>query len=171
LPRRPRRRRAAAADAGDAGALLLAGLPHLHGLPGQLRGQRGARVRPPLARGARQLRAVVTIGSQRIESPVERIDVKRARNWSTRSRDDGRYAAGGGLRSVTFKIASQGRELRGFNAKVPMLCPGIVPGTFTTQFGTAILRKVKIAPDGRCAGAAMAGGDSAILILRRTQGP
>src|SRR5262249_54965363 len=68
-----------------------------------------------LARGDQQLRAVVTIGAQRIESPVKRLEVKRARNWSTSSRADGRYESSGGLQSVSFKIAKRGRELGDFN--------------------------------------------------------
>lgn len=124
-----------------------------------------------LQRGQRTLRAVATIGSQRLESAGKTVNVKRARNWSTSSRSSGRYAGfGSGLRAVSFRIAAKGRELRDFDAKVPMLCPGITAGQFTTQIGTALLRKVKIAPDGRFVGAATPGGDTAIRVRGRLVG-
>ncbi len=124
-----------------------------------------------LARGPQQLRAVVTIGSQRIESAARAVNVKRARNWSTSSRANGRYeGSGSGLKSVAFRIAAKGRELRDLDAKVPMLCPGITAGQFTTQIGTAKLRKVKIAPDGRFVGAATPGSATAIRIRGRLVG-
>jgi hypothetical protein len=124
-----------------------------------------------LTRGQRRLRAAVTIGSQRVESDAKTVNVKRARNWSTSSRANGRYeGTGSGLKSVTFRIAGKGRELRDFNAKVPMLCPGITAGQFTTQIGTAILKKVKIAPDGRFVDAATPGGDTAIRVRGRLVG-
>ncbi len=124
-----------------------------------------------LARGEQQLRAAVTAGSQTTTSPAKTINVKRARNWSTSSRASGSYkGSGSGLKSITFRIASKGRELRDLNAKVPMLCPGITAGQFTTQIGTAILNKVKIAPDGHFVGAATPGKDTAIRIRGRLVG-
>lgn len=123
-----------------------------------------------LQRGQRALRAVATIGSQRLESSAKTVNVKRARNWSTSSRASGRYVSDTGLKGVTFRIAAKGRELRDFDAKVPMLCPGIVGGRFTTQVGTARLTRVKVAPDGRFVGAATPGGDTAIRLRGRLVG-
>lgn len=123
-----------------------------------------------LQRGRRTLRAVAAIGSQRLESAGRTVDVKRARNWSTSSRSSGRYQSDTGLKGVTFRIAAKGRELRDFDAKVPMLCPGVVAGQFTTQIGTALLRRVKIAPDGRFVAAATPGGDTAIRLRGRLVG-
>ncbi len=124
-----------------------------------------------LARGDRQLRATVTIGSQSTSSPPKHVNVKRARNWSTSSRANGGYkGTGAGLKSITFRIASKGRELRDLNAKVPMLCPGVQAGQFTTQIGTAIFKKVKIAPDGRFVGAGTPAKNTSIRIRGRVVG-
>ena len=102
-------------------------------------------------------------------SPEVAVTVRRARRWSTRARDAGRYAGRkGGLRSVRLRIAARGRELRGFTAQVPMLCP--TPGMvsqFTTQIGTAKLQRVRIAPDGTFVGAATPERATAIRIRGR----
>lgn len=55
---------------------------------------------------------------------------------------------------MRFTVAGGGRSVRGFRPHVAMLCPGTTPGTFTTQIGTAILPRMRIAPDGRFVGAA-----------------
>src|SRR5204862_1349444 len=73
-----------------------------------------------LARGDRQLRAAVTIGSETTLGTPKHIDVKRARDWSTSSRANGRYkGSGSGLKSVSFRIAATGRELRDSEATGP----------------------------------------------------
>lgn len=77
-----------------------------------------------LARGDRELRAAVTIGAQTVLGAPRHVNVKRARSWSTSARSNGRYEGSGSrLKSVSFRIAAKGRELRDFDAKVPMLCP------------------------------------------------
>ena len=42
-------------------------------------------------RGRQTLRTVVQVGSDTVTSKTQTVDVKRARNWSTSSRDDGTY--------------------------------------------------------------------------------
>jgi hypothetical protein len=128
-----------------------------------------------LARGDQRLRASVTIGDQESVSGERSVAVKRARRWSTGAADDGRYTGRAGSRSVTFTVARHGRELRRFRAFVPMLCPGVTAGQFTTQIGTASVARVKIAPDGRFVAAARPEADTAILLRgrlrhRRTSG-
>jgi hypothetical protein len=120
-----------------------------------------------LARGDQKLRAAVTIGDQLVVSGERALSVKRAKRWSTGAADDGRYKGKAGSRSVTFTIALHGRELRRFHAFVPMLCPGVTAGQFTTQIGTATISRVKIAPDGRFVAAAKPEADTAILLRGR----
>ena len=48
-----------------------------------------------------------------------------------------------------------------------MLCPGISPGRFTTQIGTALLGRVRIAPDGRFVGVSTPGRDTATRLRGR----
>jgi hypothetical protein len=120
-----------------------------------------------LPRGTQQLRVALTVGAQQLLSPARRVSVRRARHWSTGARADGTYKGPIGSRSVRFTVARAGRELRGFRAFVAMLCPGIEPGQFTTQIGTAILGRVRIAPDGRFVAAATPGHDTAIQLRGR----
>jgi hypothetical protein len=120
-----------------------------------------------LARGDQKLRASVTIGDQQVISGERSMSVKRPRRWSTGAADDGRYKGTVGSRSVTFSVARNGRELRRFHALVPMLCPGVTAGQFTTQIGTATISRVKIAPDGRFVAAAKPESETAILLRGR----
>jgi hypothetical protein len=109
-----------------------------------------------LPRGATRLRVSLKAGDEAVLSPAVAVTARRARDWKTGRRDDGRYAGQPpGLRSVRLKVARRGRELRGFEAQVPMLCPtpGMV-GQFTTQIGKAALNRVRVAPDGSFVGAA-----------------
>ena len=64
-------------------------------------------------------------------------------------------------------MTKRGRRLRNFKAFVPMTCPGIDPGTFTTQIGTAAFKKVKIAPDGRFVAAASPDSDTTMRVRGR----
>jgi hypothetical protein len=107
-----------------------------------------------LPRGKHQLRATLTIGSQTLTSDARGLTAAAARKWTTGKASDGSYRGRAGSRSVTFKIVRHGRELRGFKAFVPMTCPGVTAGQFTTQIGTAALKKAKIAPDGSFVAAA-----------------
>ena len=98
-----------------------------------------------LPKGKQTLRVRTRLGDEEVVSAPRTVRVRAARKWSTKARDAGAYKSG----SVAFKIAKRGRELRSFNAKVPMTCPGLQPGQFTTQIGTATFKRVRIAPDGR----------------------
>jgi len=122
-----------------------------------------------LPRGAQRLRVKLTIGSQQIVGATRRMEVRRARRWSTREADAGPYTGRAGSRSVRLTVTDRGRTLRGFRAFVPMLCPGVSPGQFTTQIGTAIVSRAKIAPDGRFVAASTSGGDTAIKLRGRLQ--
>ena len=64
-------------------------------------------------------------------------------------------------------MTGRGRQLRDFRAYVPMLCPGVTAGQFTTQIGTAIVRRAKIAPDGRFVAVSTPGNDTAIKLRGR----
>ena len=120
-----------------------------------------AEVAATLPAGRRRLRAVVVVGGSEATGPARTVRVRRARGWTTGRRDDGRYT--GALR-MELRVAGEGRTVRGFGMDVAMLCPGIVPGQFTTQIGRAVVQKVRIAPDGTFAGAAVQGGDTAAEV-------
>jgi hypothetical protein len=120
-----------------------------------------------LARGVQQLRAVATIGSQRIEGDARRVTVRRATAWQTRARDDGAYRGRVGSRSVRFTVSGHGRQVRSFRAYVPMLCPSVTPGQFTTQIGTAALARARIAPDGSFVAASTPRADTTIRVRGR----
>jgi hypothetical protein len=122
-----------------------------------------------LPRGDHRLRVKLTIGSQKILSATRRVKVRRARRWSTRKADAGLYKGRAGARSVRLTVADRGRTLRGFRAFVPMLCPGVGAGQFTTQVGTAIVRRARIAPDGRFVAVSTSGDDTAIKLRGRLQ--
>jgi hypothetical protein len=113
-----------------------------------------------LKRGRHTLRAVATIGSQAVTSAGRKLKVARAAGWRTSRSDDGAYRA----KSVRFKVAGGGRQVKGFTAHVAMLCPSVTPGQFTTQIGTATVRTMKIAPDGGFIGAAKPDPATSILV-------
>jgi hypothetical protein len=119
-----------------------------------------------LARGDHRLRAVVTIGTQRIEGDAARVSVRRAAGWQTRPADDGAYRGRAGSRSVRLRVVRDGRELRSFKAFVAMLCPGVTTGQLTTQIGTATISRARVAPDGSFVAASTRSG-SAIMVRGR----
>ncbi len=96
--------------------------------------------------GSGKIHAAVTIGSQTVSSPEVDVKVTKASKWKTKASDDGSYK---GTRSSKLKVAKKGKEIRSLSVSVAMLCPtpGMI-GQFTTQIGTAIVNKAKIAPDG-----------------------
>jgi hypothetical protein len=120
-----------------------------------------------LAHGAQQLRAVATIGSQRIEGDPTRLTVRRAAGWQTGARDDGAYRGRVGSRSVRLTAARHGRQVRSFRAFVPMLCPGVSPGQFTTQIGTATISRARVAPDGSFVASSTPRSGTAIRVRGR----
>lgn len=119
-----------------------------------------------LPRGRQTLRATAKAGDDTVTSPTVTVKVKPAKKWSTSKKDTGAYQGKVGSRSVKFEVTRRGRELRSFKAFVPMTCPGIEPGQFTTQIGTAAFKKVKIAPDGRFV-AASPGNDTTMRVRGR----
>jgi hypothetical protein len=123
-----------------------------------------------LSRGDQQLRAVATIGSQRIEGSATRVTVGRAAHWQTRARDDGAYSGRLGSKSVRFTVARDGRQVRSFRAYVPMLCPSVMPGQFTTQIGTASIVRARIAPDGGFIAASTPRSGTSIRVRGRLKG-
>ena len=108
-----------------------------------------------------KLHAMVTIGSQTITSPEVSVTAAKARTWKTKASDDGSYK---GTRSSKLKVAKKGKEIRSLSVSVAMLCPtpGMI-GQFTTQIGTAVVNKAKVAPDGAFLGVATA-KDTSIRI-------
>ena len=72
--------------------------------------------------GRTRLRATVRLGAETVRSRPVGLTVRRARRWRTRARDDGRYAMRpGGQRTKRLRVTRGGRELRGFEAEVPLL--------------------------------------------------
>ena len=119
-----------------------------------------------LPRGNQRVRVRVAIGAQQIFSGARRVEVRRARRWSTGKADAGPYKGRAGARSVRVTVTDRGRTLRGFRAYVPMLCPGATAGQFTTQIGTAVVGRARIAPDGRFVAVSTA-RDTAIKLRGR----
>jgi hypothetical protein len=117
-----------------------------------------------LPRGAHHLRAVVRVGDETLIGPERTLVFAPARNWITGSGDDGSYS---GRLGVHFKVTRDGREIRGFEADVPMLCPGIVGGQLTTQIGHTALPRMQIAPDGRFVGGGPLGPKTTTLVRGR----
>ncbi len=111
-----------------------------------------------LPKGAQKLRASLTVGSQTVSSAEVRKSVTSG--GKAKKATAGRYKgkAGNGTRSATFTV--KGRTLRAFTASVPMTCPGVTAGQFTTQIGTAKFRTIKLAPDGSFVGARTVSGSS-----------
>jgi hypothetical protein len=123
-----------------------------------------------LPAGTQTLRVVATVGADTVESPTRAVVVRAAKGWKTDADDAGRYAGTGtGNRSVTLKVSANGRQVRDFSAFVAMTCPGIDPGTFTTQIGTAKIASVRLDPDGRFVAAAVRTG-SVIRIRGKVGG-
>jgi hypothetical protein len=117
-----------------------------------------------LPRGRQRLRAVVRSGAETLTSAERVLKVRRARGWSTRKADDGVYEASF---SVRMRVARGGREIRGFQSDVAMLCPGLVAGQFTTQIGRSAIERIRIAPDGSFIAAARLAEDTATLVRGR----
>jgi hypothetical protein len=114
-----------------------------------------------LPRGRATLRVRATVGEETVTSAPLVVVVRRGTRWSTGARDDGAYAGkAGGNRSVRLRVARRGREIRDFHAFVAMTCPGVQPGQFTTQIGTAKIGRAKVAPDGRFVAAARRNGST-----------
>jgi hypothetical protein len=123
-----------------------------------------AEVGATLPAGRQKIRAVAKVGGATVAGVARRYKVRKARGWSTGARDDGRYA---GELSLRFRVGGDGRKVRGFRMDVPTLCPGITPGTFTTEIHEAFLPVARIAPDGSFAAAVAVGGGAATEVRGR----
>jgi hypothetical protein len=123
-----------------------------------------AEVGASLPAGRQRIRAVVKVGGSTVAGAARRYKVRKARGWRTGARDDGRYT---GDLSLRFRITGDGRKVRGFRMDVPTLCPGLTPGTFTTEIHEAFLPEARIAPDGTFAAAVAVGGGAATEVRGR----
>jgi hypothetical protein len=121
--------------------------------------------------GRTRLRAIVRLGAETVTSRPVALTVARARRWRTSARDDGRYVMRpGGQRTRRLRVTRGGRELRGFEAEVPLLCPSALPGApFTNETGYAAVGPIRIAPDGSFLGVATAKNTS-IRVRGRLRG-
>lgn len=117
-----------------------------------------AEVTVTLPGGSQKLRALVRVGAQEIVSATVTRAV--AVNAPIRTVATGSYrgTVGSGTQSATFRVT--GRRIRTFRAFVPMLCPGVTAGQFTTQIGTALISALRIAPDGTFVGVRSVNGSS-----------
>jgi hypothetical protein len=122
-----------------------------------------------LPRGSQRIRVSAVVGSQKVVSTEVRRTVRATNGPRTRVTQGAyRGTTGPGTRSASFRV--QGRTLRDFKAQVAMLCPGVTPGQFTTQIGTAIVSRIRIAPDGGFVGVATHGRETAIRVRGRLVG-
>lgn len=115
--------------------------------------------------GLATIRARMTIGAQEVAGLGSGVRVNATRGAKVTAVRAGAWSGKGG---VGFRVA--GRTIRGFTAKVPMLCP--TPGMaspFTTQIGTASIARMRIAPDGSFLGTATNSG-AAMRVRGRLRG-
>lgn len=125
--------------------------------------------------GDTRMRAVATLGSERVTSPEVPVTVAAAKRWPSGPTWMGTWkgsakASGSTPRTVSFRVTSGGRIMKSAKVQVVMLCP--TPGLispFTIQLGTGIVPTTKIAPDGRFVGSAVSNGH-AILMSGRLVG-
>jgi hypothetical protein len=117
-----------------------------------------------LPRGRQRLRASVRSGDETLVGAERSLVVETARDWRTGSDDDGVYR---GRLSTRLEVAGDGRTVRGFEADVPMLCPGVVGGQLMTQIGHTALRRIRVAPDGSFIGGGVIGRQTATLVRGR----
>lgn len=125
-----------------------------------------------LRRGANRLRAVATVGSDTLTSPVAVIAGRVATTRVTSAADDGRYV---GPRGVKLRIGKRGTTISGATIRVLMVCPtvpapGSVGGQITTQTGFAQITTAPIAPDGRFVAVGTAQGSSVFIHGRVLKG-
>jgi hypothetical protein len=115
-----------------------------------------------LARGRHTLRVQAVVGNQALTSAPRTVTVRKA--GRRRAARTGGWSGKGG---VAFRVARSGREVRGFRARVTMVCPSaLIGGQITTQVGFAQFRKAGVDPAGRFLVAATVKG-SAVLVRGR----
>ena len=122
-----------------------------------------------LPKGTQRLRLTAVIGDETVSSSERQVPVRAARGWLTDGDDAGHYTGQAGSRGVKLDVSASGREVRRFSAFVAMLCPGITPGTFTTQIGTALVPRARLDPDGRFLAALTQGKETAVRIRGRVR--
>lgn len=96
--------------------------------------------------------------------------VSPARGWSTTRADDGRYSGRAEGSKVTLRVAQGGRLIRDFSATVTALCIGPTVKQNRIAVLVTLLRKARIAPDGRFFAVARAGKATDVTLpgqLRR----
>ena len=124
-----------------------------------------------LPAGTQTLRVTALVGSETVVSAERTLVVRPVKGWKTGPVDAGRYAGtGSGNRSVKLRVAASGREIRAFSAFVAMTCPGVTPGTFTTQIGTASIARARLDPDGRFLAVVTPRGSTSIRIRGKVAG-
>jgi hypothetical protein len=129
----------------------------------------GAEPTVTLPKGTQKLRVSAVAGSQTIVSAEITRKVLPAGGKVARL-TTGAYkgTVGSGTQSAKFTVS--GRSLKGFQAQVPMLCPGVTAGQLTTMIGTASVKTITIAPDGGFVGVATSGSDTAIRVRGKLVG-
>jgi hypothetical protein len=122
-----------------------------------------------LPKGGQRVRVSAVVGSQTVVSGELRRTVRGTSGKLTHLTSGSyRGTAGPGTRSASFRV--KGRTLRDFKAQVAMLCPGVTAGQFTTQIGTALVSKIRVAPDGSFVGVATPARETAIRVRGRLVG-
>ncbi len=122
--------------------------------------------------GDTRMRAVATLGSERVMSPEVPVTVVAAKRWPSGASWVGAWkgsskTTGSTPRTVSFRVTNGGRTLKSAKVQVVMLCP--TPGLispFTIQLGTGIVPSTKIAPDGRFVGSAVSNGHAIVMSGR-----
>jgi hypothetical protein len=124
-----------------------------------------AEVTVKLPKGGQRLRASVVIGGQTVTSQELAKTVIAA--GKPKRATAGVYSGkiGPGTSSARFTV--KGRTIRSFTAQVPMTCPGVTAGQFTTQIGTAKFGTIKLAPDGSFVGVKTSGSDTSMRVRGR----
>ena len=99
--------------------------------------------------GRYRLRATARVGSETVTSGARRLRLRKAKGWSTSSKQDGAWSGTADKLPVSFRVAGNGRTIRAGRFRITLLCP--TPGQinpFTIQIADAPLTRARIAPDG-----------------------
>jgi hypothetical protein len=101
-----------------------------------------------LPKGHLRVRVKAVVGTQSAVSPVRRINVVRARGWTT-THDVGSYRGKAEGARLDLKVAGGGRQIRDFQTAVTMFCVGPTIPDNHLMIGVAPVKRARVAPDGR----------------------
>ena len=124
--------------------------------------------------GRQRLRVVAVTPASRVVVDERTVTVRRGGRRATSRRDDGTYAARSAderdKASLSFRVSGAGTVLRGFRASLTTFCVGPSLESNRLFVATAVVGRVRVAPDGGVVGLVRAGGGSRVLLTGRLRG-